>query len=560
MILTAAIFVPLLGALAIAAAPIASERVTRLLGALVAAVPLALLALAWAGFDPAGERFQHVTDVAWIPAIGAGYRVGVDGISLTVATLSALLFVASVAYPTDLRGMARKYVAWMLFLESVSLGFFLALDLLLFYVFFDLSLVGMYFLIGIWGHEDRERAALKFILFTLAGSLVMLLGILSLALAMDPVSFDMRALIEAQPVAGTGLRAGLTLLALLFGLAVKTPLVPVHTWLPAAHVEAPAPASAILAGVLLKMGTYGMIRVAWEMLRETFAEWAWLLGVVAVVSIVYGAFVALGQQHIKRRIAYTSITHMGYTVLGIAMAASVAVGQEEARRLALVGATLEMIAHGLITGSLFLLAGSIYRRGESFSMNAYGGLARSAPWLTVSFGVREAVWRASWPRCRSSPGPSRWSRGSPAPPSSGCSSPPPSSCSSCTRSSSASAGRDRRAWATWGRSRWSPWWCCSASRWPSAWRPPSWSSPSTPPRAPSSERVDADRARGTAIGAGGPGPFMTSRCRSPLSTNSSPRGTSSSSPSSSPSTAPGRSTASPPGPPASWPGRRRWSC
>jgi len=387
MILTAAIFVPLLGALAIAAAPIASERVARLLGALVAAVPLVLLALAWAGFDPAGERFQHVTDVAWIPAIGAGYRVGVDGISLTVATLSALLFVASVAYPTDLRGMARKYVAWMLFLESVSLGFFLALDLLLFYVFFDLSLVGMYFLIGIWGHEDRERAALKFILFTLAGSLVMLLGILSLALAMDPVSFDMRALVDAQPVAGTGLRAGLTLLALLFGLAVKTPLVPVHTWLPAAHVEAPAPASAILAGVLLKMGTYGMIRVAWEMLRETFAEWAWLLGIIAVVSIVYGAFVALGQQHIKRRIAYTSITHMGYTVLGIAMAASVVAGQEEARRLALVGATLEMIAHGLITGSLFLLAGSIYRRGESFSMNAYGGLARSAPWLTVSFGV-----------------------------------------------------------------------------------------------------------------------------------------------------------------------------
>lgn len=387
MMLSFAIFVPLIGALAMVLVPLRSERLIRSAGALVAAVPLALLIFGWLAFDVNGERFQLITDVPWIPSIGAGYRLGVDGISLTIASLSALLFVVAACYPTDLRGKARQYFAWILFLESACLGFFLALDLLLFYVFFDLSLVGMYFLIGVWGHEDRERAALKFILFTLAGSLVMLLGILSLALAMDPVSFDMRSIMAAQPLSATGLRSDLTVLALLFGLAVKTPLVPLHTWLPAAHVEAPAPASALLAGVLLKMGTYGMIRVAWEMLREPFAEWAWLLAIVAVVSIVYGAFVALGQRHIKRRIAYTSITHMGYTVLGIAVAASAFSQRVDARRLALNGAALEMIAHGLITGSLFLLAGSIYRRGESFSMDAYGGVARTAPWLTVTFGV-----------------------------------------------------------------------------------------------------------------------------------------------------------------------------
>ncbi|MFB6375585.1 MAG: NuoM family protein, partial [Bradymonadaceae bacterium] len=257
-------------------------------------------------------------------------------------------------------------------------------DLLLFYVFFDLSLIGMYFLIALWGHADSERAALKFILYTFAGSLVMLLGILSLALSVDPVTFDMRVLIAEQPLAAAGVSAGLTLLALMIGLGIKTPLVPVHTWLPAAHVEAPAPVSAILAGVLLKMGTYGMIRIPFQMMRRTFRAYALVLGLFALVSIVYGAFVALGQRHIKRRIAYTSITHMGYTVLGIAAAASLVTTSADARRLALNGATLEMVAHGLITGTLFLLSGSLWQRGESFEMDDYGGIYLAAPWMTVA--------------------------------------------------------------------------------------------------------------------------------------------------------------------------------
>jgi NADH-quinone oxidoreductase subunit M len=297
--------------------------------------------------------------------------------------MSALLYTVAAAYPVDFRGRARQYLAWVLFLEFVSLGLFLTLDLLLFYVFFDLSLVGMYFLIAQWGHEDAKRAAIKFILYTFMGSLIMLLGILSLFLATDPLTFDMRELISQQPLAGAGVRAGLSLFAVLAGLAIKTPLVPVHTWLPAAHVEAPAPASALLAGVLLKMGVYGMIRIAYAMMKESFVQAAWVLAVLSVIGIIYAALVALGERQIKRRIAYTSIIHMGYSVLGIAMAFSAATGGAAARQMALTGATLEMVAHGLITGSLFLLAGSLWHKTGSFSMDDQGGVLAAAPRIGV---------------------------------------------------------------------------------------------------------------------------------------------------------------------------------
>ncbi|MDQ6727321.1 MAG: NADH-quinone oxidoreductase subunit M, partial [Actinomycetota bacterium] len=244
-----------------------------------------------------------------------------------------------------------------------------------------LSLVGMYFLIALWGHGDARVAALKFFLYTLAGSLVLLLGILGLYLKTDPLTFDMATIIRTQPLAAGGVRAGVVLLLLVVGLAVKTPLVPVHTWLPPAHVDAPGPVSAILAGVLLKMGTYGLIRIPLAMMRETFADWAFLLAIAATVSIVYGAFVALGQTNLKARIAYTSINHMGYTVLGVAAAGALARGHPEARSLALTGATVEMVAHGLITGALFLVAGSIWARHQDYDLDHYGGLASPAPKL-----------------------------------------------------------------------------------------------------------------------------------------------------------------------------------
>ena len=287
-------------------------------------------------------------------------------------------------YPVEMQGRHRQYRAWLLFLLAVSLGVFLTIDLLVFYVMFDLSLVGMYFLIARWGHGDARAAALKFFLYTLAGSLVMLLGFLALFVHTDPLTFDMREIIATQPLAGQGATASLALLAILVGLAVKTPLVPVHTWLPPAHVDAPGPVSAILAGVLLKMGAFGMIRIPLMMMRETFQRYALVLAIVAVISIIYGSLVALGQRNIKRRIAYTSINHMGYAVLGIAVAGALTSGEDAGRELALTGATVEMVAHGLITGALFLVAGSLWTRTKDYDLDHYGGLADNAPRLTTA--------------------------------------------------------------------------------------------------------------------------------------------------------------------------------
>ena len=379
MMLAGCILLPLLGALLLV---VWRGAPARLLAIGVSLLPVLLLIAAWLRFDPAGPLFQLVVDVPWVPSLGMALRLGVDGIALAVATMSALLFAAAIAYPVDTMGRPRSYYAWLLFLQAVSLGLFLSLDLLLFYVFFDLSLVGMYFVIARWGHGDAQTSALTFFLYTLTGSLALLLAILGLYLSVDPHSFDMRALIEAQPLAGSGLTASLVFFGFVVGFGVKTPLVPVHSWLPQAHVDAPGPGSAILAGVLLKMGTYGLIRIPYSMMPDTFARYALILAVVAVISILYGALVALGQQDLKRRIAYTSINHMGYTVLGIAAAAALLGGDPDARSLALTGATVEMVAHGLITGTLFLIAGSFWERGEDYRLGRYGGLAGRAPLLT----------------------------------------------------------------------------------------------------------------------------------------------------------------------------------
>lgn len=382
MILTLALGLPMLGALVLAASPRWQASRARQFAAGVASLSLLMLVVAWFAFDPGGPLFQHIDEVQWVPSLGVAYRVGVDGIALAIATMSALLFVAAIVYPVDTLGQPRQYYAWLLFLQSVSLGVFLALDLLLFYVFFDLNLVAMYFLIGRWGHGEPQTSALKFFLYTFGGSLLLLLAIIGLYLSLDPHTFDMRILIERQPLAGSGLYAGLVFLALMLGFAVKTPLVPVHTWLPQAHVDAPGPASAILAGVLLKMGTYGMIRLPFSMMRESFARYSLAIAIVALLAILYGALVALGQRNLKRRIAYTSINHMGYTVLGIAAAAAFVADDIVARQLALTGATVEMVAHGLITGALFLISGSLWQRTGEYALDRYGGLAGRAPLLT----------------------------------------------------------------------------------------------------------------------------------------------------------------------------------
>ncbi len=385
--LTATIFVPLVAALGFALLPGIDDdqgrRITKLRVAAtaVAAIPLVLIVVAWLRFDGDGS-FELVESARWIPTLGVGYKVGIDGVSLPLAAMTGLLFAVSIAYPVDFRGRAPRYLALMLFLESASLGVFLALDMFLFYVFWDLGLVGMFFLIGAWGHDDAQRSALKFFLYTLAGSLALLLGIIGIYLQTDPRTFDIPTIIDQDVLPAGGVYSTLVFVGMFLGFAIKTPTVPFHTWLPPAHVDAPAPASAILAGVLLKMGTYGFFRFLMQMLPETFARFAPALGVLAVVSIIYGALVALAQTNLKRLIAYTSVNHMGYVILGLAAAGWAVSGEEQAQAIALTGAVVEMVAHGLITGALFLISGSVLMRAHTYEIDDFGGLAGRSPALT----------------------------------------------------------------------------------------------------------------------------------------------------------------------------------
>ncbi|VAV96870.1 NADH-ubiquinone oxidoreductase chain M [hydrothermal vent metagenome] len=380
--LTLAIVVPLVVAAVTLAIPKRLEHLARPLAIATSFLPLVVVAISWARFD-FSTGFQLVESAQWIPSLGISYTVGVDGLSLPLVALTALLFTVSMVFPFDVQGKPRAYFATFLFLEAISLGVFLSLDLILFFVFWDLSLVGMYFLIGIWGHgEDAKRSALKFFLYTLLGSLALLLGILGIYLYTDPRTFSMIEIIETLPVPAGGLAATLIFVAVGIGFAVKTPLVPLHTWLPPAHVDAPAPASTILAGVLLKMGTYGFIRISLQMLPETFQRFALPLAILAVVSILYGALVAMAQTNLKRLVAYTSVNHMGYVILGVAAAGAIGLGSEASRSIAMTGAVVEMVAHGLITGALFLLSGSIYARGKTYELDQYGGLAGASPRLS----------------------------------------------------------------------------------------------------------------------------------------------------------------------------------
>ncbi|MEZ5099004.1 MAG: NADH-quinone oxidoreductase subunit M [Thermoleophilia bacterium] len=377
--LTAIVFLPLAAALALLALPRRTTDRTYV-GAwiVVGLAELALVLAVWAGFDR-GDGMQHEVVARWIPSAGVGYHVGVDGISLPLLAMTSVLFLACAVYSLRETRRVRTYVCLFLALQTVCLGLFVALDLILFFVFFDLSIVGMYFLIAGWGHGDAARAALKFFLYTFLGSLALLLGFIGLYLAADPHTFDMVELGRAQPLAGRGLYGGLVLLAIGLGLAIKTPTVPFHTWLPPAHTEAPAAGSAILAGVLLKMGTYGFVRIAMPLLPGTWRDYALVFVVVGVVSALYGALVALAQTDFKRMVAYTSVNHMGYVILAIGAAGMVGDSDAAARSLAVTGAVTQMVSHALLTGALFLLAGILHDRAGSYDMESYSGLAARAP-------------------------------------------------------------------------------------------------------------------------------------------------------------------------------------
>ncbi|HZD73444.1 MAG TPA: NADH-quinone oxidoreductase subunit M [Actinomycetota bacterium] len=379
--LTVVVFLPLAVALGLLALPRVGDRAAKRVWVVAAALDLALVVALWAGYGGSAgqDGLAYQTSVRWIPSVGSGYHVGVDGLSLPLLALTAGLFLACAVYSLRETHRVRSFAALFLFLETVCMGLFVALDLVLFFVFFDLSIVGMYFVIAGWGHGDNMRSALKFFLYTFFGSLALLVAFIGLYLAADPHTFDMVALIRQMPLAGKPAASALVLLALGVGLAVKTPTVPFHTWLPPAHTDAPAAGSAILAGVLLKMGTYGFVRIAMPILPDTWRHYAPVIVAVGVVSVLYGALVALAQENFKRMIAYTSVNHMGYIILAVGAAGLLAGGDRQARQLAVTGAVTQMVSHGLITGALFLLAGVLYDRGHTYQMGRYGGLAGTAP-------------------------------------------------------------------------------------------------------------------------------------------------------------------------------------
>ena len=382
------IVLPLLAAVALVAVPRLGDGAARWVWVVVTAVDLALVAALWLAYEPPGPgRLAFEEQVPWIPGVDSSYHVGVDGLSLPLMAMTTVVFLACAVFALRDEDRPRTRAALFLFLQSVSLGLFAAADLILFFLFFDLSIVGMYFVIAGWGHGDRGRSAMKFFLYTFLGSLALLAGFIGLYVAAEPHTFDMVELARQTPLDGSPTAGGLVLAAILLGLAVKTPTVPFHTWLPPAHTDAPAVGSAVLAGVLLKMGTYGFVRIAMPMLPEAWRAWAWVVVVVGVVSVVYGALVALAQTDLKRMIAYTSVNHMGYVVLAVGAAGIVAEGSEQARSVAVTGAVTQMVSHGIVTAALFLMAGVVWDRAGTYDLGSFGGLAGTAPRLATLFAV-----------------------------------------------------------------------------------------------------------------------------------------------------------------------------
>ena len=345
----------------------------------VSLLTFALTLALWAALDqsPTAESFQFVERAPWIPAFGIEYYLGIDGLSLMLVVLTGFLTPIALLTSWDsIEEKVKEFSIFMLVLETAMIGVFCALDLFLFYVFWDILLIPMYFLIGIWGYDQRVYAAVKFILYTLAGSVLMLIAIIWIAYHHQSVqgvpSFDLVDLIALDIPAA--LQTWL-FLAFAVAFAIKVPLFPFHTWLPDAHVEAPTAGSVILAGVLLKMGTYGLLRFAFPLFPEAAMTFAPYLAILAVVGIVYGALVAMVQPDMKKLVAYSSVSHLGFVVLGIC-ALNINGVQ---------GAMYQMLAHGISTGGLFLIVGMLSDRRHTRLISEYGGLKAVTPRLVTAF-------------------------------------------------------------------------------------------------------------------------------------------------------------------------------
>jgi NADH-quinone oxidoreductase subunit M len=379
-LLTLSWTVPLAGAILLLLVGNADGRrdgLVRWISLAVSLLTLVVTLALWAWFDPASAEFQFVERIPWIPAFGIDYFIGVDGISLLLVVLTGFLTpIALLSSWGSIDRKVKEFSIFMLALEAAMIGVFVSLDLFLFYVFWDAMLVPMYFLIGIWGYDQRIYAAIKFMLYTMAGSVLMLVAILGLAYihstATGAYSFDLLKLYELDIPYQTQLWF---FLAFTLAFAIKVPLFPFHTWLPDAHVQAPTAGSVILAGVLLKMGTYGLLRFSFPLFPDAAAYFAPWIALLAVIGIIYGALVAMVQPDMKKLVAYSSVSHLGFVVLGIC-----AMNVQGVQ-----GALYQMLAHGISTGGLFLIVGMLSDRRHTRLISEYGGLKLVVPRLTAAF-------------------------------------------------------------------------------------------------------------------------------------------------------------------------------
>ena len=379
-LLTILILLPTFGAVALIGHGLVYKREThyRWIALLFSVATFALSLLLLGDGGTTANGFSFVQDSVWISSINAHYHLGVDGISLWLVLLTTLLVpIAILSSWTSITKRALSYFVFLLVLESAMIGVFVSLDLLVFYLFFEASLVPMFFLIGIWGGERRVYAATKFFIYTAVGSLLMLVGIIALYFMFG--SFDYVTILNAL-VGGKGFTGNSEFwlfLAFAFAFCVKVPLFPFHTWLPDAHTEAPTAGSVILAGVLLKMGTYGLLRFNLALFPTASKYFAPLIITLAVIGIIYGALVAMVQPDVKRLVAYSSVSHMGFVVLGLF----------SFTEMGMQGALYQMLNHGVSTGALFLFVGMIYERRHTRMISDFGGLATSMPWFSALFVI-----------------------------------------------------------------------------------------------------------------------------------------------------------------------------
>lgn len=367
-ILSCIVFLPLAGGILILFTPKKNIGLIKTIATAATAVSFMLSIVLLFKFDYASSVMQFEEISSWIPSINVCYHMGIDGLSVGLMFLTTLLsFLACIgSYGIDTR--QKEYFFLYLLLSTGMLGTFAALDLVLFYVLWEIVLVPMYFLIGIWGGPRKEYAAIKFFIYTLAGSVFMLLGILALYFTSTPHTFNILEL--GKTASSLMLPAQIIIfIAFYLGFAVKVPVFPFHTWLPDAHVEAPTPISVLLAGVLLKMGGYGFFRISFPLLKDAAHHFALPFAILGLINIVYGAFVAMAQTDFKKMVAYSSVSHMGFVMLGLASMTSTGFN----------GALLEMFNHGIITGGMFFLVGILYTRAHTRELDKFGGLGVKMP-------------------------------------------------------------------------------------------------------------------------------------------------------------------------------------